>query len=158
MPKILMKPLTETSWILTSDGERIGLVSQSQDGFSVIGKTLTGTFSSLSDLSKKLGSTIAIEQPPEPAQEKEAGAVNGYPIKHSEWYNVLDEPVPSYTRLEKGQTRYAAGYYGLKFSNGWTHSFCPKLATLSEYEYIGPFTTKLEMQHQISSKNKTVNV
>lgn len=158
MTKFSLKPLTENSWILMVDGERTGLVSKAGDAIRVMGKVGTGTHQSLEEFGSKLGGKLSIEQPPEPVQEKEQGNVNGYPIKHGEWHNILLDPVPSYTRTAKSDHRYAAGYYGLRFPNGWTQSFCPKMATLAEYEYMGPFTTKLEMQHQISSKNKTINV
>ena len=158
MMKFSLKPLTENSWILMADGERAGLVSKVGDSIKVMGKTAVGMHASLEALGAALGGKLLIEQSSEPAQEKEQGNVNGYPIKHGEWHNIQMDPVPSYTRTAKSNHRYAAGYYGLKFPNGWTQSFCPKITTLAEYEYLGPFTTKLEMQHQISSKNKAINV
>ena len=158
MIRYTLKPLTETSWILAADGERIGLVSQVGERIKVLGKAAQGDHDSIDALRKKLGGKLLVEQPSEPPPEKEAGEVNGYPVKHPTWHNIVTEPVPSYTRTANSDTRYAAGYYALRFTNGWTQSFCPKLTTLSEYEYIGPFTTKLEMQHQISSKNKAINV
>ena len=50
--------------------------------------------------------------------------------------------------------RIAAGYWGLKFANGWTPVFCPKVETTTTYESIGPFTTKVEMNTIIAQKNK----
>jgi hypothetical protein len=158
MTKFSLKPLTETSWILISNGSRVGLVSQLDEKLKVIGPISPGIHDDMQSLATSLGGKITIEQPIELAPEKEQGSVGGYPIKHTEWFNILEDPVPSYTRTSKSENRYAAGYYGLRFPNGWTQSFCPKLVTLTEYEYIGPFTTKLEMQHQISSRNKTINV
>jgi hypothetical protein len=158
MTKYSLRPLTDSSWILTSNGDRIGLVSKIEGKLNIVGKIGASTHDSMESLAAALGGKITVEQPVEPQQEKEAGVVSGYPIKHTEWYNTLEDPVPSYTRTVKSDNRYAAGYYGLRFPNGWTQSFCPKLATLAEYEYIGPFTTKLEMQHQISAKNKSINV
>lgn len=158
MKKYVLRPLTESSWILSADGERVGLATKSEKGITVIGKIASGLHASIDDVEKTIGAKIVIEQPIEAPTEKESGSICGYPIKHSEWHNVLENPIPSYTRTAKSEHRYAAGYFGLRFPNGWTQSFCPKLATLAEYEYIGPFTTKLEMQHQISTKNKAINV
>ena len=158
MTKYSLRPLTESSWILTANGDRIGLVSKIEGKLKIFGKIGASVHDSIESLGTALGGKIAVEQPIEPQQEKESGVVAGYPVKHTEWYNTLEDPVPSYTRTAKSDHRYAAGYYGLRFPNGWTQSFCPKLATLAEYEYIGPFTTKLEMQHQISAKNKSINV
>jgi hypothetical protein len=153
-----MKPMASNSWILMVDGDRKGLVVSASEEITVLGKPFDGKYKNLADLESKIGSKITIDQPTDPPPEKEAGEVNGYPIKHSTWHNVMIDPVPSYTRTANSDLRYAAGYYGLRFQNGWTQSFCPKFTTLAEYEYIGPFTTKLEMQHQISAKNKAVVV
>lgn len=158
MSKLILRALTPSSWLLIENGERMGLVSQSNEELVVIGKKLPGKYASLKDLESKAGSKLTIEQMAEPEPEKEQGAVEGYPIKHAEWHNVMLDPVPSYTRTSKSNNRYGAGYYALKFGHGWTAALCPKLATLAEYEHIGPFRTKLEMQHQISAKNKAINV
>lgn len=158
MKKFSLKPITEQSWVLFADGERSSLVSSSEVGIKVIGKIATGQYSSIDELRNKLGGKLTMEQPTEATVEKEVGEISGFPIKHSVWHNVELTPIPHYTRTPTSASKYAAGYYAVKFSNGWTPSFCPKLTTLSEYEYIGPFTTKLEMQHRISTKNKTSNV
>jgi hypothetical protein len=52
--------------------------------------------------------------------------------------------------------RFAAGYWGLKFL-AWQGSFCPKLQTLDEYEHVGPFQTKLEMNTILAKKNNELN-
>ena len=158
MKRFSLKPITEQSWVLSADGERLGLVSESNSTVKVMGGPYSGNYSSLDEFKSKLGGKVTIDAPVESPPEKENGEVNGFPIKHSVWHNVVITPIPNYTRTPTSESRYAAGYYALKFSNGWTPSFCPKLSTLSEYEYIGPFTTKLEMQHRISTKNKTSNV
>lgn len=156
MTKYLLKPLTENSWILTSDGSRLGLVSQTLDGLVVVGNIEPKKYADLSALKKRFNNNLTIESIVEVEADEPAGNINGFPVKHTYVFNTVNDPVPSYTRTESSTTRYAAGYYGLRFPNGWTQSFCPKLATLSQYEYIGPFTTKLEMQHQITTKNRSL--
>lgn len=158
MTKLVMRPVTESSWIMMENGERIGLASQQDQGIRVLGRKFAGSYASLEELEDRVGSKLIVEKVPEPEPEKESGLIDGYPIKHTEWHNISTDPVPSYTRTAKSTNRYSAGYYALKFGHGWTAALCPKLATLAEYEYIGPFRTKLEMQHQISAKNKAINV
>ena len=55
MPKYLMKPLTTTSWILFSDGERFGLISDLKDKISLISKLPQKEFKDLAELKKVLG-------------------------------------------------------------------------------------------------------
>lgn len=157
MPKYLMKPLTSNSWILYQDGERFGLVSNLKDKISIVGNLSRKEYENLDDLKKALGN-LHIDTTIKIKSESINNNINGYPIKHPTYFNPLEDPIPSYTKTENSQLRYAAGYYALKFSYAWTPSFCPKLETLTEYEYIGPYKTKLEMQHQISTKNKEITL
>lgn len=158
MTRISMKPITDRGWLLLENGERLGLVSQTDNGYSVMGGPFAGTFPSMSDLERRVGRSIIVDEikPVEPEPEK--GNIEGYPVRHGEWHDAVLEPIPTYTRTAKSTNRYGAGYYALKFPHGWTAAFCPKLATLLENEYMGPFRTKLEMQHQISANNKIINV
>jgi len=49
-----MKPLTTSSWILTKNGERIGLVSEVQNGINVIGKLEKKQYNSLDEFKSEL--------------------------------------------------------------------------------------------------------
>lgn len=159
MTKYILKMLSDTGGILTADGERIGLVTKKDDSYTILGKEFSGSYDSVSILEKKLGKKLHIEQQKiTPISEPETGNVNGFPIKHTVYHNVQLEPIPNYTRTPTSEIRYAAGYFGIKFQTGWIPSFCPKLTTLNENEYIGPYTSKVEMQHQISNKGKIPNV
>lgn len=153
MSKYSIKPITDKSWILSSNGEKLAVISQTSDGIILLGKIPKKKHATLDALILHLGGDVEIEPALEPEIEKEAAEVNGYPIKHEVWYDVSHAPIPSYTRTKSSNTRYAAGYYALKFTNGWSPSFCPKLSTLNDYEYMGPYTTKLEMQNSISQIN-----
>ena len=158
MSKYTIKHVTDTSWILTSAGEKLGIVSQTANGVLVLGNLPKKKYNNLKEFIDHLGGDVSIEKAAEPETEKEAAEINGYPIKHDVWYDEIHDSIPNYTRTKNSETRYAAGYYALKFSNGWSPSFCPKLSTLAEYEYLGPFKSKLEMQNSISQKNSSPNV
>jgi hypothetical protein len=158
MTTYTIKPITETSWILNKSGEKLAIVSQTPNEIIIIGNIIKKKHKSLDDFIKYLNNDVTFEEAAAPETEKEAAEINGYPIKHEVWYDVLNEGIPSYTRTKNSAIRYAAGYYALKFTNGYSPSFCPKQSTLSEYEYLGPFKSKLEMQNSISQKNNSSNV
>jgi len=152
-----MKMIANNAWILTQNGTRLALISQQDDDtITVTGKLSKRHFPSLDALVEHIGDvefeTMEIEQ------DAEQGTINGFPIRHNTFFNVVTDPIPSYTKAEKSSMRYAAGYYSIRFPQGWTPGFCPKLSTLSDYDYQGPFTTKLEMQHIISSKNREIKL
>lgn len=82
--------------------------------------------------------------------------VFGYPIGQTESFNIEEKNnLPCFTKTEKSEVFFAAGYYGINFDNGgWLDSFCPKLSTLQKYEYIGPFKTDTDMNIAIQRKKR----
>lgn len=159
MTRLVFRPLTDSSWMLLVNGERSGIASKVSDGsIRILGKAMPGSYANFDEIAKVSGASVVMESPPEPVCEKESGVVDGYPVKHDTWHNIENLPVPSYTRTPKSSNRFAAGYYALHFAHGWTPSFCPRLSTLSEHEFVGPFKTKIEMQHSISVKGKAIDV
>lgn len=152
-----MKTLTDKSWLLYANEERIGLVSNSNNKLIVVGSLDKKIFNNIEELKSTLGSLI-IEEADTTESETSTGDIEGYPIKHDPVFNIESEPVPSYTKTDSSSVRYAAGYYALQFPNGWTSAFCPKMTTLAEYQFLGPYKTKLEMQNSISQKNSSPNV
>lgn len=55
-----------------------------------------------------------------------------------------DGNLPLYKKTATGKSIFAAGYYIIKFKK-WLPSYCPKLDTLTKYEYSGPYPTEWEM-------------
>ena len=80
--------------------------------------------------------------------------VNGYPIKHDESFEIMEEKQYStYSKKEKSEDRYAAGYFSIQFKNKWQQSFCPRVNTLVNNPFYGPFKTKMELDHYIKTEN-----
>lgn len=151
------KPLTDTSWILHNEGNRIALITEKNGVLTAIGKLEQRQFESIKALEKYLGGKISIEVSEEDTVD-ELGAVNGYPVKHVGAVQLEHDSLPVYKKSANSTAEYAAGYYGIHFPNGWVHSYCPRLQTLVEHEYIGPYTTKLEMQNSISQKKRELDL
>jgi hypothetical protein len=86
------------------------------------------------------------------AQEQE---VYGYPVSNRAWNSMWDvkHQFPVYTKTSKSKSYYCAGYYIIKFNNGWVKSYCPKFITLNRYEFQGPYTNKADMQEQLRLSN-----
>lgn len=81
--------------------------------------------------------------------------VYGYPCEnraHNKLWDVR-KGVPVFTKSTKSKSFYCAGYYIIKFNNGWVKSFCPKLITLNRYEYQGPYQTKEQMTEELRRAN-----
>ena len=89
---------------------------------------------------------------------KDIDEVNGVPAKHKAFNKqsvvIAEKNIPTYTKTEKSQVVYAAGYYGLKFPEaGWKNAYCVKLETLYNYVFIGPFKSKTQLEAEIHRAN-----
>lgn len=73
--------------------------------------------------------------------------VYGYPTNAFEVFNErTDVNLPVFTKKKNSSVEYAAGYYAFKFEQkGWTRSMCPKLSTMQDYTWTGPYKTEADM-------------
>ena len=55
MKKFSLRPISSNSWILTENGNRIGLVSQMTDNIKILGNIEQKTHNNLDNLQKYLG-------------------------------------------------------------------------------------------------------
>lgn len=150
----ILKPITETSWILTENGDRVGLVSLLENKNYLVLRKTAEEVRSIEDLSKLLGSEVKIEEIDRNVtiEDVPESEVNGYPIKHTLIFNVETvNGITKYTRTQKSNKFFAAGFYGIKYGNNWVISLSPKLETLVQDEYIGPCKTRIEAATLIGS-------
>lgn len=138
-----MLQMTENSWILRADFGTSGILFKTDDSYLFLNPTTRLDFENLAAVEKKFGKlTIEHRQ-----DEEVVSQIKGYPVKHKDIIIQSEEP-PLYTT--GGKMVFAAGFWGLKFPNGWTAAYCPKQKTTTEYESVGPFKNKLELLNQIS--------
>lgn len=152
-----LRQLSDTSWILAKDSSPLTLLIAKDGHLESIGKLEKTKFTDVTELESYLGSEVSVETSEEESQE-ELEDIDGYPVKHTGAIPTEHDTLPAYKRIANSNTWYAAGYYGIKFPNGWVTSYCPKLSTVTDNEYIGPFTTKLEMLNGISQKKRSIDV
>jgi hypothetical protein len=152
-----LKPVTETSWILHDHGTRLAIIVASDSKFKSLGRIEPKEFDSFEELGKLLNAVITVEDV-SVDDEPTVGDIDGYPVKHSTVHDVVTDRYPSYAKTQGSKTRFAAGYYGVNFSHGWVYSYCPKVNTLEENAWIGPFRTKLEMQNAITQQKNAPRV
>jgi len=139
-----MLQLTTNSWLIRASSGTSGILFKTQEGYLFMSPASRLEFDDLDAVKKKFGK-LEIEQRQD---EDEVSQIHGYPVKH-EHIVIQNEDPPLYTT--GGKVIFAAGYWGLKFPNGWTSAFCPKQKTTQEYESCGPFRSKLELNNHISS-------
>lgn len=150
---VILKEITDNSWLILSedDQERIGLLSSNPNGFVLLARDGKVNFATKQDVEEFFEEDVfsKIIQPVV-VQQKEY-FIKGYPVDFDNPFEPeLDSELPLFTKTKNSKVYHCAGYYCILFPKGWTHSFCPKQATLDKYQYVGPFKTEMEMKSHLS--------
>jgi hypothetical protein len=92
--------------------------------------------------------TIAKEKPAKRTSEI-SYEVYGFSCDHKPYNSLLNvaKKLPVYSKTSKSKSFYCAGHYLVKVSNIYTYAYCPKLITLSRYDFVGPFYTKVDAKN-----------
>ena len=152
-------------WILEDAGVKLGTIRKKDDSdFEVIIRNEGVEILSTDALTTKYGSSILEPKLVKRIESVEYGKsideVLGYPCKHKGFNTVLKDikgkQVPVYTKTETSKTLYDAGYYGLHFNGVWRNTYCVKLETLENYEFVGPFKSKSEVEAEALKASKDV--
>jgi hypothetical protein len=161
----LLKPIIEDKfWIIESNGVKLGTLRNvdsvnfevSRNGHNqVLDKnTLLDTWGIDVENCKSnfMPETVVTRN----TDCKHVAELHGYPCASEPFNSMYDvqRKLPMYTKSEKSGSYHCAGYYVVKYENGWTRAFCPKVVTLHKYEYFGPYKTKDDMLAKMRMMNK----
>lgn len=142
-------------WIVEKDGHKVASILGNENNKRVTWVTnkKRENYASLKILSDRYDVTFDKSSKKEP--KPEINEVHGYPTAfkvHNPLYDIRHR-LPVFTKTRKSRSFYCAGYYLVKFNNGWVKSYCPKFITLNRYEYQGPFVTEQEMKDQLRKQH-----
>ena len=148
-------------WIVEENGNKLGtLQKQETNGWVFLSKQKDQEiFHTQESLFQKFGFRI-FEQSNVAKTEDEIQTdnfdVHGYPCSQHPYNPMFDvqKQLPIDTKTPKSKSQFCAGYYVICFEKGWRKAYCPKMITLSRYEYKGPIKTKLEMQQVLNNAVK----
>lgn len=141
-------------WIVENDGEKVGTILANQQGVTYVDSDQRREqFTSLKMLSVK--HNILVDKAPPKRVITERNSVYGFPCEHNAQNILWDvrHKLPIFTKGNKSKSFFCAGYYIVKFNNGWVKSYCPKLITLNRYPYAGPYDSLEEMQERLRIAN-----
>jgi len=150
------KPVLEDKfWILEDNGQKVGTIRSNEHGVTLTVGKENQTFKALDELKQKM--SVSFTGKDIVKTETKEYEVHGFPCK-SEPYNPiydLKRKLPLYTKTEASQSFFCAGYYVVYWENdnGVSPAYCPKLITLSRYNFKGPFKTRIEMQEILRKAN-----
>lgn len=145
---IQLKPITDKSWILTAEGQNIGILSQTTVGnYSLLSKGSNTVFSSRQELTNFFNDDIFNNVIETEKKEIASNLVNGYLVEEESVIEAEStDGLPLYYKNAKKTVLYSAGWYCLNFPKGYQPAFCPKLSTLQTYGFEGPFKSEEEMR------------
>ena len=138
--------------MLTEWGNRVGVLSSNKGSFTLLSSQKTQQFSSVDLLEQTLGWKISFEQAE--AREETLDKIGVWPVKHNNPQNIQEQPFVTYSKTAHSKSRFAAGYWGIHYSHGWSPSFCPRLETIQNAPTVGPFSSKLELNTVLNKKQK----
>jgi len=149
-------------WIVEENGQKLGtLQKKDNNGWIYLNKAEkeTQVYANAESLVKKFGVDIFAESN-SPNKEDEIQQdnfeVHGFPCSQHPYNPMFDvqKQLPVYTKTPKSKSQFCAGYYIICFEKGWRKAYCPKMITLSRYEFKGPMKTKIEMQQVLNNAVK----
>lgn len=152
------KPVIENRfWIVEHQGEKIATLrkDQTSNQFVLSAKLGVTTFNTVNDIKAHFGEDFFVATIEKESDDAVELAVHGFPTKCkpvNPTYDVV-RALPMFKKKKDSSTVYCAGYYVIKFDFGWVTSFCPKLSTVLENEYKGPFKSKIEMNKVKSNES-----
>ena len=154
-------PFSEKSFILATDfGERLGIIIKDpqEENLTLVTKDSQDDFGSVKELEEILSDEIHFIEPENTTTDEDLW-LEGFPIKHKKTYNVEhetleDAEIIKYTSTPNSKVQWVAGWWAVKINDTYVGFFCPKLATVTENNHVGPFKDKAETAAAIIVYNK----
>jgi hypothetical protein len=144
--------LTNNSWIIRAGVTNSGLLFKNAEGYLYLSTTKRIEFKTMDDVIRRFG---ALKEETRENKDTQLSAINGFPVRHESVIVISEDPA-LYTKGT--DVVFVAGYWGIKYNNGWTLALCPKQKTTQEYETAGPFRNRLEALNRLNVLNNVRNI
>ena len=140
-------------WILEENAKRVGMMNWKDEHYAINMNREEFTATTKTEL-KKLGIEFVVRDLNHGGHLE----VMGYPTDREEVYNVKEiDNFPTFTKKAESKSVHVAGWYGIKFKNGWVTTLCPRLSTVHNNVYVGPYKTKMDLK-VILAKQKAIDI
>lgn len=158
MTTLHAKPIiADKFWIVEKDGEKFATLRNNEGKFVLSSSNGMQVFDSKERLVQTFGPDFFVLNVTKPAASTDTGhEVHGFPTRTLPVNPMFDvqRRLPLFYKSESSKSLYCAGYYVIRFEKGWLRAYCPKLLTLQQNEYRGPFKTKEEMKKVLKNVTK----
>ena len=139
-------------WILEENAKRVGMMNFKDDNYTINLKRKDFVAHDATEL-KSLGIEFVVRDLTQGGNIE----VMGFPTDQEEVFNVKEiDGYPTFTKKAASKSTHVAGWYGLKFKNGWVCSLCPRFTTIKTNIFVGPYKTKMDLKVVLSQQKETV--
>jgi hypothetical protein len=139
-------------WILEENAKRVGMMNFKDNNYSINLKRVDLVAQSEDEL-RNMGIQFVVRDLTHGGHLE----VMGYPTDQEEVFNVKEiDGFPTFTKKSESKSTHVAGWYGLKFKNGWCASLCPRLTTVKTNISLGPFKTKMDLKVVLGQQKEAI--
>jgi hypothetical protein len=139
-------------WILEENAKRVGMMNFKDNNYTINLKRKDLIAQSQDEL-KTMGIEFVVRDLTHGGHLE----VMGYPTDQEEVFNVKEiDGFPTFTKKALSKSTHVAGWYGLRFKNGWCTSLCPRLSTVKTNTFVGPFKTKMDLKVVLGQKKDAI--
>jgi hypothetical protein len=129
-------------WILEENAKRVGMMNFKDNNYTINLKRKDYVAHDVKEL-KNMGIEFVVRDLTHGGHLE----VMGYPTDQEKVFNIgVEDIYPIFTKKESSKSFHVAGWYGLRFKNGWVCSLCPRLSTIKTNQHVGPFKTKMDLK------------
>jgi hypothetical protein len=138
-------------WILEENAKRVGMMNFKDDNYVINLKRKDYVAHDSTELK-----TLGIEFVKRDYTHGGHLEVMGYPTDQEEVFNVKEiDGFPTFTKKAASKSVHVAGWYGIKFKNGWVCTLCPRLTTVKTNIFVGPYKTKMDLKVVLGQQKDT---
>lgn len=139
-------------WILEENAKRVGMMNFKDDNYTINLKRKDFVVHDTTEL-KNLGIEFVVRDLTQGGNIE----VMGYPTDQEEVFNIREmDGYPTFTKKSASKSTHVAGWYGLKFKNGWVASLCPRYSTIKNNVFVGPYKTKMDLKVVLSQQKEAI--
>ena len=143
-------------WLIQLGDEKIGTLEKSKLGYTFWKHGEKFSVKDISQINHLFGINISLPALSIEKIDNAKFSIYDFPCKSKPFkpvYNVKKR-LPLFTKSDKSNSQYCAGYYVIQFRTGWVKSFCPKLITVERNNFQGPYKTENEVKQILNNLNK----
>jgi hypothetical protein len=144
--------LTNNSWIIRAGIDNSGLLFKNSEGYLFLSISKRIEFKTIEEVYTRFGH---LKEEIRENKDTQLSIIDGFPVRH-ENITIISEKPPLYNKGT--DIIFAAGYWCIKYPNGWTLTLCPKQKTTQEYDTSGPYRNRLESMNRLNSLKNIRNI